>query len=135
MAHTSKTIQRFHQCFNGQGPRCKSGQGSVRLPRKPTPEAGNVQGTYSFVGGSLSCHGAEPSDLLRLTGSLALSIAYGIWADTPDNEFIRMYEEMMGTAHKALVPGSFLVDFLPLRAPDPLRLYRRRALTNDGSSQ
>ena len=55
----------------------------------------------------------------RLTGSLALSIAYGIRADTPDNEFICMYEEALEAAREALVPGTFLVDVLPLREPDP----------------
>ncbi|KAF9783497.1 cytochrome P450 [Thelephora terrestris] len=48
-----------------------------------------------------------------LTGSLALSIAYGIRADTPHNEFILMYEKMLKTAQEGLVPGTFLVDMFP----------------------
>ena len=65
----------------------------------------------------------------RLTGSLALSIAYGIRADTLDNEFLRMYEEMLGAAREALVPGTFLVDVLPFRKPDPLSTDFGRPLT------
>ena len=71
----------------------------------------------------------------RLTGSLALSIAYGIRADTLDNEFICMYEEMFEGARKATVPGSFLVDVLPFRAPNPLSLDRGRASADDVLSQ
>ncbi|KAF9783495.1 cytochrome P450 [Thelephora terrestris] len=49
-----------------------------------------------------------------LTSSLALSIAYGIRADSLDNEIVRAYEEMLGAARKALIPGSFFVDVLPI---------------------
>lgn len=65
----------------------------------------------------------------RLTGSLALSIAYGIRADTLDNEFLRMYEEMLGAAREALVPGTFIVDVLPLRKPDHLSMDFCRAVS------
>lgn len=59
-----------------------------------------------------------PNAIYRLTGSLALSVAYGIRADTRDNEFIRTYEDMLEVAQKGLVPGAFIVDVLPLRGPD-----------------
>lgn len=48
-----------------------------------------------------------------LTGSFALSIAYGIQADTPDNEFLRAYKDMLEGVTEATVPGAFLVDILP----------------------
>lgn len=51
----------------------------------------------------------------RLTGSLALSIAYGIRADTPDNEFFRGYKNALGGLTEASVPGTFLIDILPFR--------------------
>jgi hypothetical protein len=51
----------------------------------------------------------------RLTTSLALSIAYGIQADTPDNEFVRLYKEMTDEMTEASVPGTFFVDIFPLR--------------------
>ena len=65
----------------------------------------------------------------RLTGSLALSISYGIHTDTMDNEFIRMYEEMWEGARQALIPGTFLVDVIPFRRPDLLSMDFRRAIT------
>lgn len=51
-----------------------------------------------------------------LTGSLALSIAYGIQADTPENEFYCMYKGVLGAVNEASVPGTFIVDVLPFRA-------------------
>lgn len=71
----------------------------------------------------------------RLTGSLALSIAYGIRADTPDNEFIRMYEEMLEASKGPMVPGTFLVDIFPLRGLDPFSMGCEKALTDDDLSQ
>ena len=68
----------------------------------------------------LSC--LIPSATSRLTGSLALSIAYGIRADALDNEFIRAFEELWEPARKALIPGTFLVDIIPPRVPYPLRM-------------
>ena len=70
-----------------------------------------------------------PSATSRLTHSLALSIAYGIRADTFDNEFIRIFEEMWEPARKAVVPGAFLVDVIPLRGPYPLRMDFGREIT------
>ena len=67
----------------------------------------------------------------RLTGSLALSIAYGIQADTPDNEFFRMFKDMMDEITEASVPGAFLVDVLPFRGCNHSSMVRRRALTED----
>ena len=68
----------------------------------------------------------------RLTGSLALSVAYGIEADTPDNEFFHMYEEMLNEVNEAAVPGAFLVDILPFREFNPLSVDCERTLTGDG---
>ena len=64
----------------------------------------------------------------RLTGSLALSISYGIQADTPDNEFFRMYQTMLEATNEALVPGAFLVDILPFRGFGHFIVVHRRAL-------
>ena len=50
-----------------------------------------------------------------LTGSLALSIAYGIQADTPENEFFCMYKGVLGAVNEASVPGTFIVDVIPFR--------------------
>ena len=71
----------------------------------------------------------SPNATSRLTGSLALSISYGIQADTMDNEFIRMYEEMWEGARRALVPGAFLIDVLPFRRPDLLSVGLRKTIT------
>jgi hypothetical protein len=68
--------------------------------------------------------------ILRLTGSLALSIAYGIQADTPENEFFRMYKELLDAMTEASVPGAFLVDILPFRGSNRLSMVRGRALTD-----
>jgi hypothetical protein len=66
----------------------------------------------------------------RLTGSLALSISYGIQTDTPGNEFFRMYKEMLDAMSEALVPGAFLVDILPFRGSDHLNVVHGRELTD-----
>ena len=70
-----------------------------------------------------------PSATSRLAGSLALSIAYGIWAGTLDNEFICMFEEMWEPARKAVVPGTFLVDIIPLRGSYPSCMDFGREIT------
>ena len=63
----------------------------------------------------------------RLTGSLALSIAYGIQADTPDDKYLRLYREMMRSFSEASVPGTFVVDVLPSRESSHLNVgYGRR---------
>ena len=51
----------------------------------------------------------------RFTGSLALSIAYGVEIETKDNKFFRLYKEMAHDFDRACVPGTFLVDVLPFR--------------------
>jgi len=80
---------------------------------------------------------ANSSDLrplpYRLTGSLALSVAYGIQADTPNNEFFRLYEDMLEGVNEASVPGTFLVDVIPARESN--QIAGRRKKTNDGFPQ
>ena len=71
----------------------------------------------------------------RLTGSLALSIAYGIRTDTPNNKFICMYEDMMNAARGPMVPGTFLVDILPPRELDLFSMGCGKESTNDDLSQ
>jgi len=134
VAHTSKTIPRFHQCFDGHELRCKPDQSGIKLPRQPTPKARSVQGTCTFVCTPLPVTSIRLVYHLmsRLTGSLALSIAYGIQADTPDNEFFRMYEEMLEGVNEASVPGTFLVDVLPHRESNCWNMDCGRTLTSDG---
>jgi hypothetical protein len=71
----------------------------------------------------------------RLTGSLALSIAYGIRADTSHNEFILMYEKILKAAQEGLVPGTFFVDIFPFRMPDLASMGCRGISTDDDLSQ
>ena len=71
----------------------------------------------------------------RLTGSLALSIAYGIEAENPDNEFFRMYHDVLGAISEALVPGTFLVDVFPLRGSSRSNVDCWRALPNGSLKQ
>ena len=52
---------------------------------------------------------------LSLTGSLALSVAYGIQVETPENEFFCRYTNSLKVSNEALVPGTFIVDILPFR--------------------
>ena len=52
---------------------------------------------------------------LSLTGSLSLSVAYGIQAETPENEFFCMNNDILRAANEGAVPGTFIVDILPFR--------------------
>ena len=71
----------------------------------------------------------------RLTGSLALSIAYGIHVCSPENEFLRLFREMQDAFEEASVPGTFLVDIFPLRGSGHLNTDHRRPLTYDDLPQ
>ena len=73
--------------------------------------------------------------MYRLTGSLALSIAYGIQADSINNNFFRMFRELSAQAGEAMVLGAFLVDILPPRRFDRLNTADWRALTIDDLNQ
>ena len=66
----------------------------------------------------------------RLTGSLALSIAYGIQVENMDNEFFRMYKELSAEAGEAMVLGAFLVDIIPPRGFNRLNMSYGKALIN-----
>ena len=55
----------------------------------------------------------------RLTGSLALSVAYGIQTEDPDNEYLHLFREMIHSFAEASVPGTFVVDILPARTFNP----------------
>lgn len=50
-----------------------------------------------------------------LTGSLTLSMAYGLNIESESDEFYATSEEAMHAVDLALLPGSFLVDTFPLR--------------------
>ena len=50
-----------------------------------------------------------------MTGSLNLSVAYGIDIESEDDKFYAASEEAMVAVDAALLPGAFLVDAFPIR--------------------
>ena len=65
----------------------------------------------------------------RLTGSLALSIAYGVQVDTLDDEILRLFNDAKEISNEVLVPGAFLVDIIPLRKSSHLNANYRQDVT------
>ena len=63
--------------------------------------------------------GDNPTDfhhhIQLATGSLALSISYGIRVDSPQNPYFSTTEDALDKIQAALVPGAFPVEFLPFR--------------------
>ena len=61
----------------------------------------------------------DPADFhhhIRLaTGSLALSVTYGIRVDSAKNPYFSVAEEVVEKLEEAQVPGAFPVEFLPFR--------------------
>ena len=61
----------------------------------------------------------NPADFLRHiqldTGSLALSITYGIRVDSPRNPYFSAAEDVVEKLEEAQIPGAFPVEFLPFR--------------------
>lgn len=51
--------------------------------------------------------------LNRTFGGLALSIAYGLPIREHDDPYLALAEEAVQTVSAAIVPGAFLVDFMP----------------------
>lgn len=51
----------------------------------------------------------------RTTGSLSLSIAYGIETQEENDPYIMHAERTLEAANAAMVPGAFLVDVFPAR--------------------
>ena len=51
----------------------------------------------------------------RLGGSLILSIAYGIEANSQENQFFANAQQATHSLGPTLLPGAFLVDWIPLR--------------------
>ena len=49
------------------------------------------------------------------TGSLALSISYGIRVDSAKNPYFSAAEDVLESLEEAQVPGAFPVEFLPFR--------------------
>ena len=49
----------------------------------------------------------------RTFGGLALSIAYGLPIRERDDPYLALAEEAVQTVSAAIVPGAFLVDFIP----------------------
>jgi len=50
-----------------------------------------------------------------LTGSLTLSVAYGLNIESESDKFYAASEDAMDAVNVAVVPGNFLVDVLPIR--------------------
>jgi len=61
-----------------------------------------------------------------LTGSLTLSVAYGVNIESESDELYSASEDAMIAVDAALVPGTFLVDALPIRTG-----FCRKGLPND----
>ena len=114
MAYTPKAVQRLYKRFNGQELRHKPDQGSIKIPCQPSPKTRGFPGTYRSVCLPLLAILIHPiyNNTPRLTGSLALSVAYGIQAETVGNEYLRLYREMIRSLGQAAVPGAFVVDIL-----------------------
>ena len=75
---------------------------------------------------NLSEHPADFRHHIQLaTGSIALSIAYGIRVDSTENPYFRVAEETTESLQAALVPGAFPVEFLPFRELYSLRRFLR----------
>jgi hypothetical protein len=117
VAHTPKAVHRIYQPFNGRELRCKPDQGGIEPPCQPSPRTTGFQGTSRPVCTPLlvTLIRSIYNTTFRLTGSLALSIAYGVEIETKDNKFFRLYKEMAHGFDRASVPGTFLVDVLPFR--------------------
>ena len=49
------------------------------------------------------------------TGSLALSITYGIQVDSAEDPYFHAVEGALESLQEALIPGAFPVEFLPIR--------------------
>jgi len=65
---------------------------------------------------NLSENPADFDHHIRLaTGSLALSITYGIQVGSPKNIYFHTAEEALEAAQPIMVPGAFPVEFLPFR--------------------
>lgn len=97
--------------------------------QKPSESILNCLSFISFCSwlAELKMRGTAP----RLTGSLALSIAYGIQADTLDNEYFRIYKRVSESSGEAMVLGAFLVDILPFRGYTHLGIDYGKTLTVD----
>ena len=50
-----------------------------------------------------------------MTGSLTLAVAYGVNVVSESDKFYAASEDAMNAVDKALTPGNFLVDVLPIR--------------------
>ena len=69
-----------------------------------------------------------------LTGSLALSVAYGVNVESESDKFYAASEDAMNAVDAALVPGAFLVDALPIRMSSSQQDFPPSSLTLTQSS-
>jgi len=53
--------------------------------------------------------------LRSMAGSLTLSVAYGVNVESENDDFYVASEDAMHAVDFALIPGTFLVDSLPIR--------------------
>jgi hypothetical protein len=52
--------------------------------------------------------------LCRLNGTVILRVTYGYEVNSLDDKFVRMAEEAFAELAHASIPGTFLVDAIPL---------------------
>jgi hypothetical protein len=51
-----------------------------------------------------------------LVGSLVMEMTYGMDITSKDDRFLRAAAEALDLANRAMIPGAFLVDTVPMRA-------------------
>jgi len=62
-----------------------------------------------------------------LTGSLVLSIAYGVEVKSESDRYFSASEHAMAAVDLALLPGAFLVDVFPMRMGSGQRVLLKRS--------
>lgn len=93
----------------------------VHLHQRPRDFRGHIRQQVSPTPAN-PLYSANPS-AVSLTASLSLSISYGIQADTTDNKFTRLFEELLAGVKQTAIPGAFFVDAVPLREYDGMNPF------------
>ena len=52
----------------------------------------------------------------RVVGAIIMDVTYGIQVTGMDDSYIEIAEKVLQLAASAMLPGSFLVDMVPIRA-------------------
>ena len=108
-------------------------QGSKRLPPPALRISRTLLEACAFVRQSSLDHcvvsGSRNTFRLgSLTGSLTLSIAYGVNIESESNKFFSASEDAMAAVDVAMLPGSFLVDVFPIRMNFSRKGHSQRSL-------